>query len=104
MLPCWKTLLVTIFYCIMSSMLLYFISIYIYRGNLNQRNKLFDIISSERSMTDAACNRDPDASSLRAYQVDEKNTYSVGSTGASVTSDSSVNLIQQYCEKLSRYK
>lgn len=74
------------------------------RGNKRQRNQLFDIIRSERSMTDTSLNRGPDACLLKPCTLDEINMYRVDATGASVTADSSVNLIQQYCEKLPRDK
>ncbi|KAF1865258.1 hypothetical protein Lal_00004632 [Lupinus albus] len=70
------------------------------RGNLKQRNQLFDIIRSERSMTNAATNKDNNASNLRVFTVGKTNAYHVNSTGASVTLDSSVGLINRYCEKL----
>ncbi|KAF7840248.1 endoribonuclease Dicer-like protein 3a [Senna tora] len=70
------------------------------RGNLKQRNLLFDIIKSERFMTDASINRGLDTLFLRTCTVEETPAYYVDSTGASVTSDSSVTLIHQYCEKL----
>lgn len=70
------------------------------RGNTKQRDQLFDIIRSERSMTDTAVNRDPDACILKACIFEEANVYHVDKTGASVTADSSVSLIHRYCEKL----
>ncbi|KAJ7958428.1 Endoribonuclease dicer-like protein [Quillaja saponaria] len=70
------------------------------RGNVKQRNQLFDIIKSERSMADAAINRDPDGCTLRACSAEETNAYLVYSTGASVTTSSSICLIHRYCEKL----
>jgi len=51
-------------------------------------------------MTDTAMNRDPDAHILKACTTEEVNAYHVEATGASVTADSSVNLIHRYCEKL----
>lgn len=70
------------------------------RGNTEQRDQLFDIIRSEYSMTDTATNRDPDGYTLKAYTIEEMDSYFVDSTGASVTADSSVSLIHRYCEKL----
>ncbi|KAH9653048.1 Endoribonuclease Dicer [Citrus sinensis] len=70
------------------------------RGNLKQRNKLFDIIRSERSVTDTALSRDPEACFLKACTYVKTKSYIVESTGASVTTDSSVNLIHRYCEML----
>ncbi|XP_068480547.1 endoribonuclease Dicer homolog 3a isoform X1 [Phaseolus vulgaris] len=71
------------------------------RGNLKQRNQLFDIIRSERSMTDASMNKDHE-SSLRVCTMGKTEAYYVESTGASVTLDSSVNLIHRYCGTLPR--
>ncbi|RDX82989.1 Endoribonuclease Dicer-like 3a, partial [Mucuna pruriens] len=76
---------------------------FVVMGNLEQRNQLFNIIRSERSMTDAAISKDH-VSSLRAFTVGKTNAYCVESTGASVTLDSSVGLINRYCEKLPRDK
>ncbi|XP_058760418.1 endoribonuclease Dicer homolog 3a-like [Vicia villosa] len=73
------------------------------RGNLKQRNQLFDIIKGERSMTDAAASKDNE-SNLRAFTVRKTEAYYVDSTGASVNLDSSVSLVNQYCEKLPRDK
>ncbi|XP_061374875.1 endoribonuclease Dicer homolog 3a isoform X2 [Gastrolobium bilobum] len=73
------------------------------RGNLKQRSQLFDIIRSERSMTNAAINKDHE-SSLQPCTVWKTNAYYVDSTGASVTLDSSVSLINRYCGKLPRDK
>ncbi|CAJ1973600.1 unnamed protein product [Sphenostylis stenocarpa] len=70
-------------------------------GNLKQRNQLFDIIRSERSMTDASINKDHE-SSLRVFTMGKIDAYYVESTGASVTLDSSVNLIHRYCGTLPR--
>ncbi|XXG48939.1 hypothetical protein AAC387_Pa02g3257 [Persea americana] len=70
------------------------------RGNIEQRNQLFDIIRSERSMTNTALNRDPDISISKLCCKEDTNAYFVESTGATVTLDSSINLIKKYCEKL----
>ncbi|XP_058069603.1 endoribonuclease Dicer homolog 3a [Magnolia sinica] len=70
------------------------------RGNIKQRDVLFDIIRSEHSMADTASNRDPDASISKVCRHEDINAYSVESTGATVTPDSSVSLIYRYCEKL----
>nr|AUH15439.1 dicer-like 3 protein [Dimocarpus longan] len=70
------------------------------RENMKQRDQIYDIIRSERSMADTALNRDPDACFLRSYTFEKPNAYTVDSTGASVTVDSSVKLIHHYCQKL----
>ncbi|KAK2391994.1 dicer [Trifolium repens] len=73
------------------------------RGNLKHRNMLFDIIRSERSMNDAAVSKD-NGCNLRTFTVRKTEAYHVDSTGASVNLDSSVTLINHYCEKLPRDK
>ncbi|XP_059641179.1 endoribonuclease Dicer homolog 3 [Cornus florida] len=70
------------------------------RGNLKQRDQMFDIIRSEYSMTDTAINRDPDAYILKSCNIEKTDSYYVDATGASVTADSSVSVIRQYCQKL----
>ncbi|KAI9112330.1 hypothetical protein K1719_016853 [Acacia pycnantha] len=70
------------------------------RANVKQRNQLFDIIRSEYSMAEVAKNRELDSSALSPYKTEEIHTYSVDSTGACVTADSSVSLIHRYCEQL----
>ncbi|XP_028790121.1 endoribonuclease Dicer homolog 3a [Neltuma alba] len=70
------------------------------RGNSKHISQLFDIIKSERFMTDDSLNSGFSIFTPRACTVEEAITYSVDSTGASVTSDSSVTLIHQYCGKL----
>ncbi|PNY04416.1 endoribonuclease dicer 3a-like protein, partial [Trifolium pratense] len=58
---------------------------------------------SERSMNDAAVSKD-NGCNLRTFTVRKTEAYHVDSTGASVNLDSSVTLINQYCEKLPRDK
>ncbi|XP_020536663.1 endoribonuclease Dicer homolog 3a isoform X2 [Jatropha curcas] len=70
------------------------------RGNVKQRNQLFDFIRSEWLVTNTAMNRDPDVWTLKACMAEETEAYIVEGTGASVTADSSVSLIHRYCAKL----
>lgn len=52
-------------------------------------------------MTDTVVHRDPYVYKSKACTFEEeKNTYVVDATGASVTADSSVSLIYRYCDKL----
>lgn len=51
-------------------------------------------------MTNTALNRDPDISISKLCCKEDTNAYFVESTGATVTLDSSINLIKKYCEKL----
>ncbi|KAK8940022.1 hypothetical protein KSP40_PGU012342 [Platanthera guangdongensis] len=74
------------------------------RGNIQQRNKLFDIVRSKHSVMDAALSRDQDSSVCKTPNCEEISTYRVESTGAIVTSDASVSLIHKYCDKLPKDK
>ncbi|GAV80701.1 Helicase_C domain-containing protein/Ribonuclease_3 domain-containing protein/PAZ domain-containing protein/dsRNA_bind domain-containing protein/ResIII domain-containing protein [Cephalotus follicularis] len=75
------------------------------RGNVKQRDQLFDIIRSEH-LIDSAPNTtvNPDARFLKPCTLEETNAYVVEATGASVTADSSVSVLNRYCEKLPRDK
>lgn len=70
------------------------------RGNIQQRDLLFDIIRSKYSMMDTVLSREPNAciSTLGGWEI--LSSYFVESTGAIVTTDSSVKLIRKYCESL----
>ncbi|OAY54204.1 endoribonuclease Dicer homolog 3 isoform X4 [Manihot esculenta] len=70
------------------------------RGNVKQRDQLFDFIRSEWLVTNTAINRDPDVHFLKTCTTEETKSYIVNATGASVTQDSSVTHIYRYCEKL----
>ncbi|XP_050220026.1 endoribonuclease Dicer homolog 3 isoform X2 [Mercurialis annua] len=70
------------------------------RGNVKQRDQLFDFIRSEWLVTNTAINRDPDVWTMKICIPEETKAYFVDATGASVTADSSVTLIQRYCSKL----
>ncbi|XP_065848463.1 endoribonuclease Dicer homolog 3 [Euphorbia lathyris] len=70
------------------------------RGNTGQKDLLFDFIRSEWLMTNTAINRDPDVWTPKACTSEEIKAYVVDVTGASVTEESSVNLIYRYCAKL----
>lgn len=71
-----------------------------FRGNMKHREQMFDIIRSEYSVTDTAIKRDPDVCVVKPCLVKETNAYYVEATGASVTADSSVSLLNKYCEML----
>lgn len=70
------------------------------RGNSKQRDQLYDVIRSERSMIDTATNRDPNTCVLKKCTSEVNSAYFVDATGASITADSSVSLIHRYCERL----
>ncbi|URE47590.1 Ribonuclease III domain [Musa troglodytarum] len=73
-------------------------------GNLQQRDLLFDIIKSKHSTVDIALNRDQDSLVSRVSIDEDLGAYYVDSTGASVTAESSVSLINTYCQNLPRDK
>lgn len=54
-------------------------------------------------MTNAFTNRDPD-DCVETNITNKETMYSVNVTGASVTADSSIGLIDRYCKKLPRDK
>ncbi|OMO86445.1 hypothetical protein COLO4_21161 [Corchorus olitorius] len=70
------------------------------RDNWKQRNHLFDIIRSEHLMITSTINRDTDPCLLKGCTLEESQVYTVDATGASVTADSAVSLLHQYCGKL----
>ncbi|XP_020094858.1 endoribonuclease Dicer homolog 3b-like isoform X2 [Ananas comosus] len=69
------------------------------RGNVEQRDQLFDIMLSEYYVQKFASCRD-NITSFSDLPSEGKYSYRVDSTGATVTADSSVSLIHKYCEKL----
>ncbi|KAK8597626.1 hypothetical protein V6N13_095026 [Hibiscus sabdariffa] len=72
------------------------------RGNLKQRNQIYDLIRSEYSMKNTAIKRDPgsDLCIIKDRSFEEPNIFVVDATGASVSADSAVSLIHRYCGKL----
>ncbi|KAK4774624.1 hypothetical protein SAY86_009559 [Trapa natans] len=68
------------------------------RGNVKQRDQMFDLIRGEHSMTDTDINRDPYGYTSKADE--ENNVYAVEATGAPVTTNSTINLIYNFCQKL----
>ncbi|XP_062101177.1 endoribonuclease Dicer homolog 3 [Humulus lupulus] len=70
------------------------------RGNAKQRDQLYEVIRSERSVIDTATNRDPNMCIVKPCASEVAPAYHVDATGASITADSSVSLIHRYCERL----
>ncbi|XP_020528007.1 endoribonuclease Dicer homolog 3a isoform X1 [Amborella trichopoda] len=72
------------------------------RDNIKDRDALFDLIRSVQSMRDTTLSRDSaiDNCIPIVSHLDEAYFYSVPSTGATVTLDSSINLLYKYCDKL----
>ncbi|KAF3773196.1 Endoribonuclease Dicer-like protein 3b [Nymphaea thermarum] len=69
------------------------------RGNEEHKDLLYEIFRSERTMQDATSSRDK-APVSKLCSKDDEPVYTVSSTGATVTADSSVSLIFSYCQKL----
>ncbi|KAJ6793576.1 endoribonuclease Dicer-like protein 3a [Iris pallida] len=63
------------------------------RGNIQQRDLLFNIIKSKHSMMDTASHRECVSLIPKLLDIEKTEAYDVESTGARVTADSSVNLI-----------
>ncbi|KAM0865320.1 hypothetical protein ACQ4PT_043361 [Festuca glaucescens] len=62
-------------------------------------NEVICLIFVDRIMTAKSVERSPNVSSSNS-PMQEKHTYHVDSTGATITADCCVNLIRKYCEKL----
>lgn len=80
-------------------LIIQFLNINSCRGNVEQRDQLFDIMLSEYYVQNFASCRD-NITSFSDLPSEGKYSYRVDSTGATVTADSSVSLIHKYCEKL----
>lgn len=79
--------------------------LFLHRGNVQQRDLLFDILRSKYAMIDTAIKRDPDDALFpKTCTRDEEKEYCIESTGAKVTISSSISIIYRYCEKLPRDK
>ncbi|KAL3645874.1 Dicer dimerization domain [Castilleja foliolosa] len=71
------------------------------RGNTKQVDRMSYITRSDNSATNAATNKvNSDDCTVQASSTNEAFRYVVESTGASVTPESSISLIQKYCEQL----
>ncbi|KAM6559383.1 hypothetical protein CsatA_028622 [Cannabis sativa] len=70
------------------------------RGNAKQRDRLYEVIRSERSVVDTTTNRDHNLCTVKPFTPKVAPAYYVDTTGASITPDSSVSLIHRYCERL----
>ncbi|KAL6643233.1 hypothetical protein ACP70R_021414 [Stipagrostis hirtigluma subsp. patula] len=69
------------------------------RGNLVQQEHIFHIIQTEYYVKKFALHKWPNTSS-HDLSLQDKYTYHVDSTGATITADCCVNIIYKYCEKL----
>lgn len=71
---------------------------FLFRGNIKQRDQLFDMIRSEQAMTETAVKRDSHANAIKTCVPVEADAIVL--SGVSITADRGVDLIQQYCAKL----
>ncbi|PNT67584.1 hypothetical protein BRADI_3g29287v3 [Brachypodium distachyon] len=69
------------------------------RGNMEQQEQIFRIIQTEYYIKHFALYRRANVSSYD-LPMQDKHTYHVDSTGATITAECCVNLIRKYCEKL----
>ncbi|KAK3162796.1 hypothetical protein QOZ80_1BG0093880 [Eleusine coracana subsp. coracana] len=74
------------------------------RGNVKQDNLISAIVRSKNSMVEAASNREPDDLHPNFFPAEEINEYLISTTGAKITTASSISVLYQYCEKLPKDK
>lgn len=74
------------------------------RGNVKQNDLISAILRSKTSMVEIASNRESEDLLPGFFPIEEINEYHIGTTGAKVTADSSINVIYQYCDKLPKDK
>ncbi|KAL8499337.1 hypothetical protein ACS0TY_022353 [Phlomoides rotata] len=72
------------------------------RRNTKQMDHMLHLTRSESSMMHTAVKRVSNDSQLKACSTNEVLSYVVDSTQASVTANSSISLVQRYCDKLPR--
>lgn len=71
-----------------------------FRGNTEQRDQRFHLICSECPLTDIATSKEANASVLKPCEMKDSDAYCIEATGASVNVDSSIGLINRYCQKI----
>jgi hypothetical protein len=74
------------------------------RGNVKQDDLISGIMRSKASMTGIASNREPEDSHPSFLPTEEINEYHISKTGAKITTDSSISVLNQYCDKLPKDK
>ncbi|CAL4972547.1 unnamed protein product [Urochloa decumbens] len=73
------------------------------QGNVKQNDLISALMRSKSSMTEIASNREPEDSHTSFFPTEEINEY-ISTTGAKITTDSSISVIYQYCDKLPKDK
>jgi endoribonuclease Dicer len=76
----------------------------LFRGNVKQNDLISGIMRSKASMAEIASNREPEDSHPNFFPTEEINEYHISSTGAKITTDSSISVLNQYCDKLPKDK
>lgn len=71
---------------------------------MKQNDLISAILRSKTSMVEIASNRESEDLLPGFFPIEEINEYHIGTTGAKVTADSSINVIYQYCDKLPKDK
>ncbi|CAO2167444.1 unnamed protein product [Urochloa humidicola] len=74
------------------------------QGNMKQNDLLSALKRSKTSMTEIASNREPEDPQTSFVPTEEINEYHIRTTGAKITTDSSISVLNQYCDKLPKDK
>ncbi|XP_006645199.1 endoribonuclease Dicer homolog 3a isoform X3 [Oryza brachyantha] len=74
------------------------------RGNVKQNDLISAILRSETSMVEIDSSRESEYLLPGFVHNEEINEYSVGTTGAKVTADSSISIVYRYCQELPKDK
>jgi len=74
------------------------------RGNVKQNDLISALMKSKTSMAEIASNREPEDSHPSFFPTEEINEYHISTTGAKITTDSSISVLYQYCDKLPKDK
>jgi len=74
------------------------------RGNVKQNDLISALMRSKTSMAEIASNREPEDSHPSFFPTEGINEYHISTTGAKITTDSSISVLYQYCDKLPKDK
>ncbi|RLN24659.1 hypothetical protein C2845_PM07G32210 [Panicum miliaceum] len=73
-------------------------------GNVKQNDLISALMRSKTSVAEIASNREPEDSHPSFFPTEEINEYHISTTGAKITTDSSISVLYQYCDKLPKDK
>ncbi|RCV28682.1 hypothetical protein SETIT_5G422300v2 [Setaria italica] len=76
------------------------------QGNVKQNDLISSLMRSKTLMAEIASNREPEDSHPSFFPIptEEINEYHISTTGAKITTDSSISVLYQYCDKLPKDK